>query len=101
FCIDAIGYDCRGIAVRLPRLLVAAGVSESARRCRLRSTVPDHLGEEHVRLGFRSLQISARTDLLRSCGWSERSMVRRQQPVNTVAREEARCEPPASHHEAG
>jgi len=44
---------------------------------RMRRALVDvyHLGEKYVRLGIRSLQVSARTDLLRSCGRPERSLV--------------------------
>ena len=56
--------EARRLAVRLPLVFVAARVSERARSRGLRGPVPDHLGQEHFRVGIRPLQIPARTDFL-------------------------------------
>jgi hypothetical protein len=62
--------------------------------------LPDHLGEEHVRVGSRPVQVPARADLLLPPRETERRLVRRQVPIDTMAGEEAGGQPPAPDHEA-
>ena len=81
--------EARRLAVRLPFLLVAARVPERAGGGRLRGPLPDHLGEEHLRLGLRPLQVPARADLLLPRRRPERPLVRRQIAIDAVAGEEA------------
>ena len=52
------------LVVRLSSVLVAARIPERAGECRLQRPLPDHLGEKHIRLGLRPVQVSARADLL-------------------------------------
>jgi hypothetical protein len=60
----------------LSSVVLATGVPGGSRALGLRSPLPDHLGEEHLRLGFRPLQVSARADFLLSPPRAERCLVR-------------------------
>jgi site-specific DNA-methyltransferase (adenine-specific) len=60
----------------LSSVVLATGVPGGSRALGLRSPLPDHLGEEHLRLGFRPLQVSARADFLLSPQRTERCLVR-------------------------
>ena len=89
--------EARRLAVRLPSVVRGSGSSRTRwRLCGLRSPLPDHLGEEHLRLGLRPLQVSARADLLLPRRRPERCLVRRQIAIDLVAGEEAGGESPAS-----
>ena len=68
---------------------------------RLRGSLPDHLGEEHVCLGLRPLQVPARADVLLPRRRREGSLVRRQDAIDALAGEEARGEPHPPDGEAG
>ena len=50
----------------------------------LRGPLPDHLGEEHLRVGLRPLQIPARADFLCPRGRPEGSLVWRQIAIDAV-----------------
>ena len=67
--------DCGNL--RLPLIIVAAGISERARGRWLRSTLPNHLGEEHLRLGLWKIQIPTRANFFRPRRRGERCVVRR------------------------
>ena len=45
----------RRLIVRLPFVFLATRISKCTGRGRIRGPLPDHLGEEHVRLGLRTL----------------------------------------------
>ena len=92
--------QARRLAVRLPFLLLAARVSERAGGRGLRSPLPDHLGQEYLRLGLRPLQVPARADLLLPRRRAEGPLVRRQIAIHAVAGEQAGGESAASDHEA-
>jgi len=62
--------------VCLSFVILAARVPECARIRRLRGSLPDYLGEEHVRVGIRPVQITTRTDLLLPRCWPEGCLVR-------------------------
>ena len=70
-------------------------------RPRVRGALPDHLGQEHIRVGLRPVQVPARADLLLPRRTAEGRLVRRQVAIDAVAGEEAGGESPAPDHEAG
>jgi ParB-like chromosome segregation protein Spo0J len=68
---------------------------------RLRSPLSDHLGQEHICMGLRPVQVPARADLLQPRGRREGSRVWRQVAIDALGREEACSESPASDDETG
>jgi len=67
---------------------------------RVRGSLPDHLGQEHVRLGIRAVQVSTRTHLLRAPQGRIGPVVRGQIAVDAVGGKEAVGQPAASDDEA-
>jgi 16S rRNA G966 N2-methylase RsmD len=59
------------------------------------------LGEEHLRMGLRTIQIPARADLLLPRRRAEGPLVRRQIAIHPVGGKEARGQPASPNHEAG
>jgi hypothetical protein len=68
--------------------------------CRLRSTLPDHLGEKHLRLGIRPVQVPARANLLCARCRYRGLVVRRPFAKYPLARKQARLESTSPNHEA-
>src|SRR2546422_792503 len=67
-----------GITVHLSCVLVAARVPERLGGGRVRDPLPDHLGQEHLRVGLRPLQVPARAHVLCPCRGPEGLLVRQQ-----------------------
>jgi hypothetical protein len=101
FPLVPFNRETRRLALGVPFVFVAARIPKRSGSGRPRGSQPDYLGQEHVRMGLRAIQVSARADFLLPRRRTEGCLVRRQNTIDALAGKKARGKPTAPHGQTG